>query len=405
MRKLKNVVIKALLMVSLLSAPYALYAAEPINILGDSAYISIITCSPGTEIYELFGHSAIRVCDKEHGIDEAFNYGLFDFNQDDFIYRFVRGKTDYMVGSCSTSFFLMEYLERGSAVTEAVLNLSRTDKMKIFAYLLENSLPENRTYRYNFIFNNCATKLRDILVQNIDGKINFIYDSEYMTFRDAIKMYTETSPWSQFGFDLCLGKGMDREATTYEKLFLPEILGKAVANATVTRDDVISPLTIKKNKISEQTLVNPAPLISPMVAFILLCLVVAVISVWSVMKKRFIRWFDAIFFGMNALFGCVILFLILFSKHPFTGSNYNIIWLNPLMCLPIVFLFSNKARFYEPFYYMIVSIVLTLFLIANPAIEQEFNPAIYPLVIAYLIRAASYVIRWGYRLDAPKSRR
>ncbi|MBR4483367.1 MAG: DUF4105 domain-containing protein, partial [Paludibacteraceae bacterium] len=210
MRKLKQTILTAALAVTMLCAPSMLQAAEPLTILSDSAQISIITCSPGTEIYELFGHSAIRVYDKEQGIDEVFNYGLFDFNQDDFIYRFVRGKTDYMVGSCSTSYFLWEYLDRGSAVTEAVLNLSRTDKMKIFAYLLENTLPENRTYRYNFIFNNCATKLRDILVQNIDGKINFIYDSEYLSFRDAIMLYTETSPWSQFGFDLCLGKGLDR---------------------------------------------------------------------------------------------------------------------------------------------------------------------------------------------------
>ncbi len=405
MKKLTKALSTLIAATLLLSFGSMAYANEPISIMSDSAQISIITCSPGTEIYELFGHSAIRIYDKEQGIDEVFNYGLFDFNQDDFIYRFVRGKTDYMVGSCSTNFFLWEYLDRGSAVTEDVLNLSRTDKLKIAAYLLENTLPENRTYRYNFIFNNCATKLRDILVQNIDGKINFIYDSEYMTFRDAIKMYTQTSPWSQFGFDLCLGKGMDREATTYEKMFLPEILGKAVANATVTRGDTISPLTIKKNQISEQTLVNPAPLVSPMTAFILLCIAVAVISVWSVQKKRFIRWFDAIFFGVNALFGCVILFLILFSKHPFTGANYNIIWLNPLMCLPIVFLFAKKLLFYEPFYYMLVSIVLTLFLIASFAIEQEFNPAIYPLVTAYLIRAASYVIRWGYKLDAPESQR
>ena len=119
------------------------------------------------------------------------------------------------------------------------------------------------------------------------------------------------------------------------------------------------------------------------------------------MKKRFIRWFDAIFFGLNALFGCVILFLILFSKHPFTGSNYNIIWLNPLMGIPVLFLFWKRLRYLEPFYYMLVSIVLTLFLIGNPLMEQVFNPAIYPLVIAYLFRSASYVMRWGYRLDDP----
>lgn len=401
MRLLKSAIRTLCLIAATLTAPYALQASETQSLLSDSAKVSIITCSPGTEIYELFGHSAIRVYDKNNGIDEVFNYGLFDFNQESFIYRFVRGKTDYMVGSCSTSYFLWEYLDRGSAVTEYVLDLSRTDKVKIFTYLIENTLPENRTYRYNFIFNNCATKLRDIMVQNIEGKINFIYDSESLSFRDAIKLYTETSPWSQFGFDLCLGKGLDREATTYEKMFLPEILGKAVYNATITRGGELQQLTLEKNQIAENTLVNPAPFMSPLVTFIILCLAVAALSIWSVMNKRFIRWFDALFFGLNALFGCVILFLILFSKHPFTDDNYNIVWLNPLMGMPVLFLCFSRLRFYEPFYYMIVSIVLTIFLVISPAIEQGFNLAIYPLVIAYLIRAASYVIRWGYRLDAP----
>ncbi|MBO7367367.1 MAG: DUF4105 domain-containing protein, partial [Paludibacteraceae bacterium] len=158
MRLLKSAIRTLCLIAAALTAPYALQASETQSLLSDSAKVSIITCSPGTEIYELFGHSAIRVYDKNNGIDEVFNYGLFDFNQESFIYRFVRGKTDYMVGSCSTSYFLWEYLDRGSAVTEYVLDLSRTDKVKIFTYLIENTLPENRTYRYNFIFNNCATK-------------------------------------------------------------------------------------------------------------------------------------------------------------------------------------------------------------------------------------------------------
>lgn len=393
--RLKRLLLLPLLLIMSITAK----AEEVSGILSDSAQVSIITCSPGTAIYELFGHSGIRIVDKQKGIDEVFNYGLFDFNQEDFIFRFVRGKTDYMVGSSSTGYFLSEYISRGSGVKECVLNLTYTEKLKIFAYLLENSLTENRTYRYNFIFNNCATKLRDILMQNLNGDINFLYDSSDMTFRDAIKLYTKESPWSQFGFDLCLGKGMDRNATTYEKMFLPEILGATVHNSTIKREGAYTPLTSKYNVIAEHTLENPSPLISPLVAAIILLVVVMAVTVWSIIKKRHLRVFDALFFGLNALFGCVILFLILFSKHPFTGANYNIIWLNPLMGVPVLFLIVKKLRYYEPHYYIVVSIVLTMFLLLCKDMTQEFNIAVYPLILTYLIRSASYVIRWGYHLD------
>ncbi len=372
--------------------------SQDTQILSDSAQISLFTCSPGTEIYELFGHSGIRVTDKERGIDIVFNYGLFDFNQDDFVYRFVRGKTDYEVGMCPTEAFLAEYIIRGSGVKESVFNLTQEEKEKILLYLMDNIQPENKTYRYNFIFNNCATKLRDVIDQNVTGEKTFPDITGTLSFRDAVKLYTTTSPWSQFGFDLCLGRGMDREATAYEKMFLPEILGATINQTTVKKDDTTVNLVSKINVVAEQTLENPAPWISPLVLFIILCVLTFCLSMYCIWKHIKIRWFDAIIFGANALFGCVILFLILFSKHPFTYANFNIVWLNPLMCVPIAFLIFKKTRKFEFFYYVAVSVVLVLFLLGHTITEQVFNTAVYPLVTMYLIRSVSYVLNIGYRI-------
>lgn len=376
--------------------------AEEQRLLSDSAKVSLLTCSPGTEIYELFGHSGIRVFDKEKNIDVTFNYGLFDFNQDDFIYRFVRGKTDYEVGVTSTDYFLYSYIERGSGVMESVLNLSQSEKESIWLYLMENIQPENKTYRYNFIFNNCATKLRDIIDQNVSGVKSYPDVSGSLSFREAVGLYTKTSPWSQFGFDICLGRGMDRDATTYEKMFLPEILGNTINQSTVMVGDSTFNLVSQINTINENTLENPAPFISPLALGIILCVLVLILSLYGLWKKLDLRWFDAIIFSINGLFGCLVLFLILFSKHPFTFANFNIIWLNPLFFCPLLFAIFKRLQKYEFIYYAIVSIVLVLFLFGSNMLSQEFNDAVYPFTIIFLLRALSYVINWGYRLDAQK---
>lgn len=376
--------------------------AEEQRLLSDSATVSLLTCSPGTEIYELFGHSGIRVFDKEKNIDVTFNYGLFDFNQDDFIYRFVRGKTDYEVGVTSTDYFLYSYIERGSGVMESVLNLSQSEKESIWLYLMENIQPENKTYRYNFIFNNCATKLRDIIDQNVSGVKSYPDVSGSLSFREAVGLYTKTSPWSQFGFDICLGRGMDRDATTYEKMFLPEILGNTINQSTVMVGDSTFNLVSQINTINENTLENPAPFISPLALGIILCVLVLILSLYGLWKKLDLRWFDAIIFSINGLFGCLVLFLILFSKHPFTFANFNIIWLNPLFFCPLLFVIFKRLQKYEFIYYAVVSIVLVLFLFGCNMLSQEFNSAVYPFTIVFLLRALSYVINWGYRLDAQK---
>ncbi len=376
--------------------------AEEQHLLSDSARISLLTCSPGTEIYELFGHSGIRVFDKEKNIDVTFNYGLFDFNQEDFIYRFVRGKTDYEVGVTSTYNFLYTYIERGSGVMESVLNLTQSEKESIWLFLMENIQPENKTYRYNFIFNNCATKLRDIIDQNISGVKSYPDVSGPLSFREAVMLYTKTSPWSQLGFDLCLGKGMDREATVYEKMFLPEILGNTINQSTVMVGDSTFNIVSQVITLNENTLENPAPLISPLALGIILCVLILLLSFYGLWKKIDLRWFDAIIFSINGLFGCLVLFLILFSKHPFTFANFNIIWLNPLFFCPLLFAIFKKLQRYEFIYYAIVSIVLVLFLFGSSMLSQEFNDAVYPFTIIFLLRALSYVINWGYRLDSQK---
>ena len=142
----------------------------------DSIRLSLLTCAPGEEIYSLFGHTAIRYEDPANGIDAVFNYGLFSFNTPNFILRFSLGETDYQLGATDYARFAAEYAFDGRSVWQQTLNLSKEEKAELIRLLQENYLPENRVYRYNFFYDNCATRPRDKIEESIDGKV--IYPAE-----------------------------------------------------------------------------------------------------------------------------------------------------------------------------------------------------------------------------------
>lgn len=382
------------LFLALLCSIASINAAYATPQLTDSARISVLTCGPGTAIYELFGHTGIRVYDPGLQMDIVFNYGLFDFNQDDFIIRFVRGKTDYQIGASSYFGFLSEYFDRGSAVYETVLNTNRQETQDLLDYLVWNLQDENKIYRYNFIFNNCATKVRDVVEQTVNNHIIYPTGIESYSFREAVKLYTHNAPWSQFGFDICLGAGMDRIASDYEMMFLPEHLRTAIQNAK--RGDLNNlPLTKKDVQLAPQTLTEAKVWFSPLLCGILLCIINLLLSVWSVYKQRSMAIYDSILFVINGLLGCLILFLVLFSKHPFTNDNYNLLWLNPLMFGQLLLYFKVFRHFTIP-YYALMSVILTLFFVLSPILPQHFNIAAYAFAAAYLIRTCSYVFEWAY---------
>ena len=198
--------------------------------------ISVLTCSPGDEIYSIFGHTAIRVYNPNTKVDAVVNYGLFDFNQESFVYRFVKGETDYMCGVENFGSFLYSYAWRGSGVKATVLDLTDVEKERIIRVLTNDLKPQNREYRYNFAFNNCATKIRDIVNFAYSGKYESLQPSEY-TFREVIGHYAANYPWYMFSFDICLGgKAYNTLMTPEEAQFLPEHLDVALNNSLINRD-------------------------------------------------------------------------------------------------------------------------------------------------------------------------
>ena len=353
----------------------------------ENTQISLLTCSPGDLIYELFGHTAIRIQDDSHKLDFVVNYGLFDFDQPHFVYRFVRGKTDYTVGVSYTSSFIQSYAERGSSITESTLNLTVAEKQDLLNRLNENLQPENRIYRYNFIYNNCATKVRDIFDMSIKRKLSYPTHVDSYSFREAIMLYTETAPWSQLGFDLCLGAGADRTATQREMLFLPEILGETYASAMLTDSIGTQPLCLQTSQIIPATQEKGTAWFSPTLCAYLLLLMVLYASFFLNKHKIWLKRMDVVLFTINGIGGCIILFLILYSQHPFTGQNYNILWMNPLTLFPLITCIFPFMKKINGLFYLGATVMFLGFVIVMPILPQVFNLAVLPWVLTLLLRS------------------
>ena len=184
-------------------------AAEENGQAQDSIRVSLLTCSPGQEVYSLYGHTAIRCVDFARGKDIVFNYGVFSFSQPYFIWRFVLGQCDYMVDAVYFDGFIRSYTERGSRVTEQILQLSGEEARMMMAYLIWNCRPENREYRYNFLYNNCTTMVRDVIERCVRGRVIYPARLPQRTTRDILHEYTQGHPWAAEGDDFLLGSAVD----------------------------------------------------------------------------------------------------------------------------------------------------------------------------------------------------
>ena len=362
--------------------------------LSDSAKVSLLTCGPGPELYAKFGHSAIRIYDPANHLDISFNYGYFDYNTPGFYYKFVNGETDYQLGVCETTEFILEYQMRQINMWEQVLNLRQNEKQALFDALEENYRPENRYYRYNFVFDNCATRPRDMIVRAIQGKVLFdkTLGQKKETFQQLIDLYTGDSPAILFGIHLILGAPKDNIASFQQTMFLPERLMTAMATARIQRDSAVIPLV----KSSSQLVVIPGKEIRPTFNYIpLICVLLLLFTLWICSKDKRNRtlsfWFDAILFGIGGAAGFVIFYLTSFSVHPLVSSNWNVVWLNPLLLVFAVTVLFKKTRriaFYLQFVFLACTVLMlaTIFLLPQSFVISEVL-----LMIVLALRSIMYL--------------
>ena len=364
----------------------------------DSIRFSLLTCEPGEEIYSLFGHTALRYQNFTEQKDLVFNYGMFSFRTPNFIYRFVKGETDYQLGITPYRYFEAEYALRGSSVYEQELNLTAEEKKNLLNRLTENYLPENRVYRYNYFYDNCTTRARDQVEQSIHGKVVYPGETVPRSFRSIIHEFTSNAPWDQFGIDLCLGAEADKPIDKRLQQFAPFYMRDFASQAYIVNEaGVRRPLVKQETKIieAEPAAVRPASPLSPMNAAALFLALNGLVA-WLQWRKKTIFWgWDLLLYGLQGLAGCIIAFLFFLSVHPTVGSNWMLLLLNPvpLVYLPVMTYRSIKGQ--RDRYHLINLVYLTLFIVIFPFSPQEFNLTVLPLALGLLVNAASHVLVWN----------
>ena len=326
-----------IVLTALLSVVNITAGAQSMN-NNDSIQISLLTCSPGKEVWAQYGHTAIRYYDKEKGLDLAINYGIFSLDQTYFIPRFVLGMTDYRMGIQAMDDFLAQYSYEGRGVVEQVLNLSPKDKEVIYEALQENMKPENVVYRYNYFFDNCTTRARDMIVNHLHGRVAYPPAKPDATFRSMIHKWNYKDKWSQFGEDLLLGVNADRKTTKSEQQFLPENLRLDFDKATYNG----KPLVKQTNELlpAETIEAEPSSLLSPIFVAFLFATISIIITFFSYRKQRVYWLWDAVLMLTSGLIG-IILFIMIFSQHPCVSLNFIIFFFNPL---PLFFLYPTVKR-------------------------------------------------------------
>ena len=367
-------------------------------ILSDSAQISLLTNSPwDKEVYAMFGHTVIRVNDPHNKIDYAFNYGTFDFNSPNFMGRFVTGETDYKLAIYDMYLYLAEYKFREVEVKEQVLNLTQDEKQNIWEALLINAKPENETYRYNFLYDNCATRPRDIIEENINGKINYTLTNKNQTYRDLIHECVNSKPWLRFGIDLVIGGDADKIITDRQKDFLPKYLNDAYTDATIKSVDGTERILVEKNNLllkASYIVSNEKVTDTPLIVGCFLLLSAIIISYFIYKKNKLIvgKIFDTLLFIIAGIFGCIIFFLMFFSEHPCVSPNWNIVWLHPLHLIMGCLFFVKPLAKYIYYYHFINFVALLIFLLAWVLIPQQLEAAFIPYILTIGVRSGINVL-------------
>ncbi len=363
--------------------------------LSPNAEISVITCGPSTaELYASFGHSAFRILDLENKIDRVYNYGTFDFRTPNFYTKFAQGKLLYQLSAYNFGDFLKGYHRENRWVKGQVLDLDHLQVQKVYDYLEENAKPENRSYKYDFFYDNCSTKLYAVLEDAIGEDLVFKsdFDAAEFSHRDLIELYMGHQPWADFGIDLALGANIDRKAKSKEYMFLPDYVLDAFTTIEIKKNGKMSPIVKRTEEIllsypkeSKQGGLTPFALFS----------IVALLIIWITYKdhknKTKAKFLDTSLFSITGLVGIILLLLWFATDHSATVNNFNILW---AFAPNLIFAFlQNRNTQLSKYYIFTLLILLDIMIILWIFKVQVFHFSLIPLTIALYVR---YVYLWWW---------
>lgn len=333
----------------------------PLNTIGqelsDQSTISIITCSPGNMLYSQFGHSAIRVKDDSQNLDIVFNYGTFDFDTPYFYLKFTRGKLNYKLSVNYFKDFKASYINENRSIYEQKLNISLEEKQKLFKALLVNYQPENRYYKYNFLFDNCTTRVRDLIENNLEKTIEYLPPkrAKWKFFMGMLKEYLTHSPWIRLSFDIILGQKIYDHVTHHQEMFLPDYLMLYYEHTFYDNADLLfQPVnTIFEANRSNQSV---SFVTSPIFIFSILLLFFILLGLLNVYPV----FIDYSLLFLSGLIGMLLVFLWFFTDHETTKWNIHVLWAFPFNFFVTFFLFRKRKPLWTKRYFVFSGLLIVL---------------------------------------------
>lgn len=353
--------------------------AQPV----DSADVYLLTCAPGNATYSIYGHTALRITFRGTSFDRVYNWGIFDFSTPNFVYRFAKGRLDYMLGAYGYEDFLQEYISEGRSVWSQKLNLGPTEKEKLFVLINNNLKPENVRYRYDFFFDNCATRVRDILAASAADTVIFPERIKKKSFRQLIDPYQKVFPWLDFGADLLLGLQADRKASAADEMFLPICLRDNMSGTVIIHDGTKEPLVEPAVTIADLPAFEPtARAWMPQLVFY--CVLLWVILVTFILGMPVAgKITDYILYTIYSFIALILLFTNIFSEHDALHFNMLVLGINPLITVLLFFIITGRKAVRLSRIALIISCLwIPVSLIAG----QGINPALIPLVLIIMVR-------------------
>ncbi len=352
--------------------------------LTDASKVSLITIGPGDELYSGFGHSVLWIADPATGIDRAYNYGTFSFQSENFYIKFLRGTLPYELSVLPLGPQAFEWRLENRSIKEQELNLSLDQRQRLLEDLERNYLPENRKYHYRFFYDNCSSRLQEVLRRACgDSLIYHGYTKEARSFRSWIDLYAfKQKPWADFGMDLAIGAPADVTAGPLQATFLPDNLSSAFADTKITTRDGVFPL-VKSERMLFEPVTAPQPSgVTPTVFFWGLAVLVGLLTWWQLKKGSMNFVFDRILFSVVGLTGWVILALWFGTDHGVTSYNWDILWAFPLW-IPLVFRISGKRK---RDWFQVFLIVYAVLLICSTANLEKHNLVLIPILVILTMR-------------------
>lgn len=357
--------------------------------------VSFTVFYPGPDIYELEGHAALHITTPQ--ADYAVSFGTFDFEQPNFVYRFVKGETDYWAAAAPWQYFADAYSRQGRRIVDMQLDLTPQQKAYIIDLCIENLKPENRVYRYNYVKDNCATRPLGLLEKALApdslqlGKVQTVDSSHLGSFRSIMRYYHRNYPWYQFGIDLALGSGIDYPISLREQAFAPVLIAEQLQGATTGGRPLVSHIVEVNPQYIDAT-AGPTPwLLSPMCVSALLLAITLIVTWRDIRRMRVNLWFDTVLFGMFGLAGCMLTFLIFISVHEATSPNFLYMWLNPFCLIPVIFIWIKKCKKLVLCYHFTNFALVFAMAACWLWLPQSANTAFIPLILCDMTRSVSYI--------------